>query len=244
MTADENLTDQNYMFPGLLILDFDGVVADSEIISLSTLQSALCAHGVDLQLYEVRCRFLGKSIKQIKKEVQTLRPDANWDGFDKHWHAILFDRFRNELAPLPGLVPLLDRIEARGLPHCIASSSGLERIGVALGAMGLGARFSHVFSAEQVSHGKPAPDLFLHAAKTIGVPPERCLVLEDSPHGIKAAKSAGMQAFGFVGGAHLEDVRADHRDLLLQQGARAVVEHLSEITLDWISARQKMPNAY
>ena len=237
MNAENHLTDQKHMVPDLVILDFDGVVADSEIISLSTLQSALCAYGVDLQLKEVRRRYLGKSIKQIKRDAQAQRPDANWDGFDEYWNTILFERFRHDLAPLPGLVSLLDRIEACGLSYCIASSSGFERIGVALGAMGLAARFSHVFSAEQVSYGKPAPDLFLHAAKTIGVPPERCLVLEDSPYGIKAAKSAGMQAFGFVGGAHLEDIRADHSDLLLLQGAHDVVEHLSEITFDWMSAR-------
>lgn len=231
------------MVPGLVILDFDGVVADSEIISLSTLQSALCAYGVDLQLNEVRRRFLGKSIKQIKRDAQAQRADADWDGFDAYWHAILFERFRHDLAPLPGLVPLLDRIDASGLTYCIASSSGFERIKIALDAMGLAARFSHVFSAEQVSHGKPAPDLFLLAAKTIGVPPERCLVLEDSPYGIQAAKSAGMQAFGFVGGAHLEDIRADHRDLLLQHGAYEVVEHLCEITFDGMSARWKTPNS-
>lgn len=224
------------MFPGLLIFDFDGVIADSEIISLSTLQSALRSYGNDLPLEEVRRRFLGKAMKQIKKAMQAQDSDTSWDGFDAHWNAILFDRFRNELRPLPGLVALLDRIEAHGLPYCIASSGGLERIGVALEAIGLGARFSHVFSAEQVRHGKPAPDLFLHAAKTIGVPPDRCLVLEDSPYGIKAATSAGMHALGFVGGAHLEDIQAEHRNLLLDQGARDVVEHLSDLTFDRMSA--------
>ena len=186
------------MLPGLLIFDFDGVIADSEIISLSTLQSALRAYGNDLELDEVRRRYLGKSMKQIKRDMQAEHADANWDGFDAHWNAILFDRFRNELRPLPGLVALLDRVETCGLPYCIASSGGLERIDVALDAMGLSARFSHVVSAEQVRHGKPAPDLFLLAAQTIGVPPDQCLVLEDSPFGIRAAKSAGMRALGFA----------------------------------------------
>nr|WP_306266203.1 HAD family phosphatase [Pararhizobium sp. IMCC3301] len=230
------------MFPDLLIFDFDGVIADSESISLSTLQSALRAYGNDLPLDEVRRRYLGKAMKQIKKDMQAEYSGADWDGFDVHWNAILFDRFRKELRPLPGLVALLDRAEARGLPYCIASSGSLERIGFALGAMGLGARFSHVFSAEQVTHGKPAPDLFLHAAKTIGVPPHRCLVLEDSPYGIQAAKSAGMRALGFVGGAHLEDIRAEHRDLLLEHGAHDVVEHLNEITFEKMRTRWKMPN--
>tara|TARA_R110002110_G_scaffold13706_2_gene65590 strand:- start:142 stop:840 length:699 start_codon:yes stop_codon:yes gene_type:complete len=231
------------MLPGLLIFDFDGVIADSEIISLSTLQSALRAYGNDLELDEVRRRYLGKSMKQIKRDMQAEHADTNWDGFDAHWNAILFDRFRNELRPLPGLVALLDRVETCGLPYCIASSGGLERIDVALDAMGLSARFSHVFSAEQVRHGKPAPDLFLLAAQTIRVPPDQCLVLEDSPFGIRAAKSAGMRALGFVGGSHLEGIRAEHRDLLLEHGAHDVVEHLNEITIEKMSLHLTMPDA-
>ena len=217
---------------GLVIFDFDGVVADSEVLSLSSLQTALREFGIDLALDKVRLRYLGIAIDKIKRDVEAESPRGTSDGFSKTWHEALFGMFRRELRPVPGLVDLLGRIEARGVPYCIASSSTFERIGVALDAMGLVERFTHVYSAELVEHGKPAPDLFLHAAKEFGISPGNCLVIEDSPGGIKAAKVAGMRVIGFLGGAHLKGIRDHHRRILLEQDADDVVESLSEIMVD------------
>jgi len=91
-----------------------------------------------------------------------------------------------------------------------------------------------VFSSEVVENGKPAPDLFLHAAKEFSVSPGNCLVVEDSPHGIRAAKAAGMRVIGFLGGAHLEGIRDEHRRILLAQDADGVVESLNEIMVDGV----------
>lgn len=84
------------------------------------------------------------------------------------------------------------------------------------------------FSADQVKQGKPAPDLFLLAAQELGVDPTKCVVMEDSPHGIQGAKSAGMRAIGFVGGTHLDPMREPHRQLLLSKGAEQVCETIPE----------------
>lgn len=229
LTSLTNMTAHPFGPADLVIFDFDGVIADSEVISLSSLQVALNDFGVDLDLSEMQHRFLGKSINQIEAEAHTLNPDAKWEGFHTHWHAILFKRFETELAPIPGVIDLLDRLEALHLPYCIASGGSLERISLALRVMGMTSRFGHFFSSEQVKRGKPAPDLFLHAAKTLGAEPERCLVIEDSPFGIQAGRSAGMHTIGFLGGAHLQGSQESHRQLLLAQGAHGVVSELREI---------------
>lgn len=214
---------------GLVIFDFDGVIADSEVISLSTLQEALAAYGIEMDLEEVRRRYLGLSADKIAQDVGQERPDAQLDTFRAAWHRSLFERFRSDLTPVDGVAAFLDRIDGRGMPFCIGSSSSFERLDVALGAMDMRGRFANVFSAQLVERGKPAPDLFLHAAEQIGVAAERCVVIEDSPFGIIAAREAGMLAVGFLGGSHLASVRDAHREKLLQAGADIVIDGFDEI---------------
>lgn len=111
--------------------------------------------------------------------------------FLDHMRATLFERFRTELRPIDGIAETLDRLVA--LKRCVASSSQPERIRYSLGLTGLIDKFEpHVFSATMVKNGKPAPDLFLHAAREMGADPRHCIVIEDSPAGIAAAKAAGM----------------------------------------------------
>lgn len=216
---------------GLLIFDFDGVIADSETISLSSLKDALAAHGIDKELEEVRRKYLGLSADKIILDVAEERPDAELGGFRTFWHETLYARFRRDLAPIIGVTAFLDRVENQGLPFCIASSSSYERLGVALDAMNLRDRFRNVFSAELVERGKPAPDLFLHAARTMDISPDRCVVIEDSPYGVMAAQEAGMLALGFLGGSHLEAVRDSHRATLSEAGADRVIDTFDEIVL-------------
>jgi HAD superfamily hydrolase (TIGR01509 family) len=207
----------------LVIFDFDGVVADSEVLSLSTLQRSLSAFGIPLSLEKVREGFLGKSLRSILRYVRDHSPSRSADGFAEHWQHKLFASFREELAPVAGIECVLDQLALNNTPYCIASSGSFERIGVALEAMGLSHRFSHIFSAEQVSIGKPAPDLFLLAAQDMNVAPELCLVIEDSPFGVQAAKSAKIPCIGFLGGSHLADVAERHRAELMMHGANLVV---------------------
>ena len=205
----------------LVIFDFDGVIADSEVISLATLRTALQSFGIDLTLEDTRKMFLGKSLETIETYVQATGTQNRQD-FGPFWETTLFDRFRAELQPLPLVSHLLERLDLIGLKYCIASSSTLKRIGVALDAMRLRQRFEHVFSAQQVARGKPEPDLFLHAARELGVEPQSCLVIEDSPFGVRAAKAAGMLCAGFTGGSHVSDVETEHGDLLRRNGAEVI----------------------
>jgi len=207
----------------LVIFDFDGVIADSEIISLSTLRRALADHGIALSEDEVRKRFLGRSLKLISEFVAAHAPPGSASGFANAWQSTLFAEFRASLEPVPSVLPLIDHLDRQSLPYCVASSGTFERIGVALEAMALDDRFEHVFSAEVVAQGKPAPDLFLHAAGKMGIAPEACLVIEDSPYGAEAAKRAEMRCAGFVGGAHLAAFRESHGNMLLERGADFVI---------------------
>lgn len=143
----------------LVIFDFDGVIADSEVISLATLQEALHQYGVELTLQETRRLFLGTSLKTITEYVkQNGSRDAG--TFASTWETTLFDRFRTDLKPIPRVVDLIDQLDLMGRRYCIASSSTLNRLEVALGAMGLADRLPNMFSAQQVARGKPAPRSF------------------------------------------------------------------------------------
>ena len=209
----------------LVIFDFDGVVADSEVLSLRTLRDTLHAHGVALSLQQVREKFLGASLATIT-EFAARHHSTGFasDAFATDWQATLFAAFRAGLQPATGLVALLDRLQAHRLPFCIASSSTHERIRVALATMQLSDRFPHIFSAQDVALGKPAPDLFLHAAKCMKIAPADCLVIEDSPLGIAGATAAGMDSVGFVGGSHLQGITADHADRLQNAGAGWILQ--------------------
>ncbi|WP_299680095.1 HAD family phosphatase [uncultured Roseobacter sp.] len=221
----------------LVIFDFDGVIADSEVISLSTLKSALHQFGVKLSLEETRKTFLGTSLKTITSHVAE-HGTGNSENFPDIWESELFARFAGELQPVPHVFDLISRLEQNQMPFCIASSSTFKRLNAALKAMDVADRFHHVFSAEQVSRGKPAPDLFEFAASKMQVDPEDCLVIEDSPHGIRAARSARMRAVGFTGGCHLDTLQNEHGDVLCNAGAEMVLRSFGDFAkLDMIGWR-------
>lgn len=213
--------------PALVLFDFDGVVVDSEVISLSELQVTMAEYGVNLTVEEVRRKFLGSSIKQLEAFIQSQGFDT--EGFSERWHRGLFKRFQSELTVCTGIPELLDALDAEHITFCIASGGSFERLRVALRKVDLTERFEgRVFSADLVDHGKPAPDLFLLAAEKCGVSPEACLVIEDSPAGISAATAAKMQSIGFVGGLHLAEAQSEHEQLLRAKGATDVLDEL-----DW-----------
>lgn len=213
----------------LVIFDFDGVIADSEILSLATLQQSLEDHGISLSLQDVREKFLGRSLAAIRTYIAEHNPDSPADGFTDTWQSELFIRFHKELSPIANVQGFLDILTFRELRYCIASSGTFERINVALAAMQMTQLFDHVFSAEQVRRGKPAPDLFLHAAAHLGIEQNKCLVIEDSPFGVSAAKAANMRCVGFVGGAHLQGIAAQHGELLLDNGADLIIHSYGEL---------------
>lgn len=184
----------------LLIFDCDGVLVDSEPVSVAVLIEMLAHQGVEMTEEEAYQRFLGRSIASMTATLwEEYGIETDIDFLD-HMRSALFERFRLELKAIEGMAETLDRL---AMPRCVASSSQPERIRYSLGLTGLLEKFEpHIFSATMVRNGKPAPDLFLHAASRMGVEPANCIVIEDSPAGILAAKAAGMCVFAFTGGSH------------------------------------------
>ena len=153
----------------LVIFDCDGVLVDSERLVVRTEAEILTGLGWPLTEADVVERFVGRSAAYMHGEIERqLGRDVDWDAeFESHYR----EAFERELAPVPGVVEALDRI---AIPNCVASSGSHERIRFTLGLTGLYDRFEgRIFSVDDVSQGKPAPDIFLHAAEAMGTPPHR-----------------------------------------------------------------------
>ena len=182
----------------LVIFDCDGVLVDSEWIAVRIDAVVLERLGWPLSEAEIIERFVGRSEAYMTGEIERAigRPlPAGWEG---EFTPLYREALEAELTPVDGVVAALDRIST---PTCVASSSTHERLHFTLGLTGLLERFEgRIFSSTDVVHGKPAPDLFLHAAAALGADPARCAVVEDSFYGVEAARAAGMQAFGYAGG--------------------------------------------
>jgi HAD superfamily hydrolase (TIGR01509 family) len=182
----------------LVIFDCDGVLVDSERIAVRTDVQVLARLGWIMSEAECIERFVGLSDRSIKAAIEAHLGIALADDWDKEFQSLYREAFTSELIPVPGIVEALDRIT---LPTCVASSSSHDKLRFTLGLTGLYERFAgRIFSAYDVARGKPAPDLFLHAAARMRVEPPACAVVEDSRYGVQAARAAGMRAFGFAGG--------------------------------------------
>lgn len=211
----------------LVIFDCDGVLVDSEVLACDVQARAVTAYGLPMSGAEVARQFLGMSAKDMRGLLETALGRPLPADHESRCGAELFDLFRRELKPVAGVEDVLVEMERARTARCVASSSSPERIALALQVTGLSGFFGeHVFSSTMVERGKPAPDLFLHAAKTMGFGPESCVVVEDSLNGIKAARSAGMRALGFLGGGHCP---AGHGDDLLAAGADHICRDSEEL---------------
>ncbi len=197
------MTDQTAKKPfDLIIFDCDGVLVDSEVMSTGTLLETLRSHGLDVDLAYVRKTYLGRAMPVVRADYLRLVGRDLPGTFEAEFLSRLFAAYREGLTAMPGVKAML---EALAIPFCMATSSSMERARLSLEVTGLLPFFEgRIFCASMVAQGKPAPDLFLHAAQTLGAEPKRCLVIEDSEVGIAAAKNAGMAAFRFIGGSHLK----------------------------------------
>ncbi|MEU1277784.1 HAD family hydrolase [Streptomyces sp. NPDC005805] len=184
----------------LVIFDNDGVLVDSEPISNTILAAYLTELGHPTSYEDSLRDYMGSAMHRIHDLVRERTGQALPAGFDDTFHARVFDAFERELTAVDGVVDVLGKLRADGVPYCVASSGSHERIRVGHRTTGLDRWFGEgiVFSAQDVGRGKPAPDLFLHAARAMGVAPERCVVIEDSPLGVRAAVAAGMDVYGFT----------------------------------------------
>ncbi len=207
----------------LVIFDCDGVLIDSEPLSIRADLACLAEDGIALSQDEILERYTGISMAGMLADLEARYGRALPDFATRHRRR-LEALFEAELQPVRGIEAVLDALDSKA---CVASSGSPERLCHALSLVGLFDRFHpDIFSAAEVAHGKPAPDLFLHAAKSLGVAPTRCVVIEDSLPGVAAAIAAGMVAIGFTGGGHCrpgDDAR------LRAQGAALVIDDMAAL---------------
>jgi HAD superfamily hydrolase (TIGR01509 family) len=182
----------------LVIFDCDGVLVDSERIAVRVEAEFLGELGWLLTEAEVVERFMGLTAEYMDEAVEAQLGSRLPQDWKDQFHRRYREAFAAELGPVDGVLEALDQITT---PTCVASSGSHDKLRFTLGHTGLYERFEgRIFSGYEVTNGKPAPDLFLHAAARIGVEPARCAVIEDSRPGILAARAAGMPAFGYAGG--------------------------------------------
>jgi HAD superfamily hydrolase (TIGR01509 family) len=185
--------------PDLVIFDCDGVLVDSEPVVNRVESAYFTTLGLALDTAEARRRFQGKTVGQVADAVG----DALGAPLDAEtlyaWAMTTALGLVESLRAVPGVEDVVARVRAAGIPACVASQSPLPRVRLSLRIAGLAAAFGErVFTASMVARPKPAPDLFLHAARQTGADPARCVVIEDSPSGVAGAVAAGMTAFGYA----------------------------------------------
>ena len=187
--------------PDLVVFDCDGVLVDTERLTVVVEARVLGELGWPISPAEVVERWMGKSSAANLADVEARLGPEGAREFDARTTEELHATFERELTAIDGVEALLDHLDARDVPTCVASSGTHARIRRTLGITGLHPRFDgRIYSATEVVHGKPAPDLFLHAAAAFGVPPASCAVVEDSVYGVRAGVAAGMTVYGFAGG--------------------------------------------
>jgi HAD superfamily hydrolase (TIGR01509 family) len=184
----------------LAIFDCDGVLVDTEGVANRFLARLLCDAGYAISHEDCRRRFVGQTIELIQEIVERdsgLSLGADWP--DKV-RVGTEDAFQDGIRAVPGAETVLLSLRDTGVPFCVASSGRFSKMRISLGKAGLLHLVGHVlFSAEQVTRGKPAPDLFLFAARAMGVAPGDAVVIEDSVPGVLAGVAAGMRVLGYVG---------------------------------------------
>ncbi|MEM8700649.1 MAG: HAD family phosphatase [Pseudomonadota bacterium] len=202
------------MRPELVIFDCDGVLVDTERLTNRTLARLLSEYGFPISGPECQKRFMGRTLEAVQEIVEQKlgRPlPADWL---MELRARDVESFKAGVAPIPGVADVMDLLDRRGIPYCVGSSGKYEKMHSTLGSAGLLPRLKNrLYSSQDCEKGKPAPDVFLLAAKSMGHRPEDCVVIEDSLPGVMAARAAGMRVF-----AYIQDPASDH-DALEAAGA-------------------------
>jgi HAD superfamily hydrolase (TIGR01509 family) len=182
----------------LIIFDCDGVLVDSERLAIKVDVQVLGKLGWYLTEAEIVERFVGVSDAYFREAIETHLGRQLPNDWEAECEPLYRQAFAAELRAVDGIVEALDRI---AIPNCVASSGTHDKMRYTLGLTNLYDRFrGRIFSATEVSRGKPAPDLFLYAAERMGVSPRSCVVVEDSVNGVRAARAAGMRVLAYAGG--------------------------------------------
>ena len=184
----------------LVIFDCDGVLVDSEYLSATVLLEVFAEIGIPLDLPFVYANFVGHSFTTVAAKYARAHGTNVSETFEQDYRNRLLQSFEGRLQAMSGIEAVLDNLS---VPYCLASGSSPTRVNRSLELAGLSSRFEgRIFTTTMVKNGKPAPDIFFYAAKTMNVDPQECLVIEDSTTGVQAAKAAGMITWQFTGGVH------------------------------------------
>jgi HAD superfamily hydrolase (TIGR01509 family) len=179
----------------LVIFDCDGVLVDSEPLSNRALSETLAEYGLELTVEQTMAEFMGRDRRHLHARAAELLGRSLPESFDAEYDERRDALFHAHLRPVDGIAEALDAIAH---PTCVASSADHAKLRLTLGLTGLYERFEgRIFSAFDVERGKPAPDLFLHAAEQMRFEPADCTVIEDAPAGVAAARAAGMRVLGY-----------------------------------------------
>jgi len=208
--------------PQLVIFDCDGVLVDSEVISNDVLARMLTDEGLPTTLAEARRCYQGLLLSEVLDSAEARLGRSLPDGWLARYERERAEAFGRELRPVPGAARTVELAVTAGLNVCVASQGKLEKTRLSLELTGLRHLFGDraLFSASCVARGKPHPDLFLHAAGAMGVAPSACVVVEDTPSGVKAAAAAGMRALGYA---------ADSDEAALRRAGAEVLWSLDEL---------------
>jgi HAD superfamily hydrolase (TIGR01509 family) len=208
----------------LVIFDCDGVLIDSELLSIRADRECLAECGIELSVEEILERYTGISFADAVADLEARHGPLLADFAERH-RRHLWPLLESELRVIPGVTAVVDALTCRA---CVASSGRPDRLRHALSLVGLYERFHpNIFSAVEVTRGKPAPDLFRYAAERMGVTPARCVVIEDSLPGVTGAVAAGMTVIGFVGASHC---RPGDAGRLAAHGAVAVIDDMAQLS--------------
>ncbi|RWA77695.1 HAD family phosphatase [Mesorhizobium sp.] len=184
--------------PKLVIFDCDGVLVDTENLANRRLAEWLSEAGFQTTFEYCRKNFSGRSIASVQKEIEAETDVRLGADFVERWNAGLPDLFAHGVEAIPPVRDFIEKVRAAGIAYCVASSARVSKMHITLGQTGLLPLFEHsMFSSTMVARGKPFPDLFLHAAKTMGFAPADCIVIEDSVAGTQAGIAAGMRVFSY-----------------------------------------------
>ncbi len=209
----------------LVIFDCDGTLMDSEMLAAEVETAALAEFGSKMSANEFVQRFAGTSSENFKETMEEELGRSLPDDHVSKVRAKLNERLWREVKAVEGATAVLDMFDQ---PRCVCSNAPMEKLKIELTRGELWDRFRpYVFSASDLGvEKKPAPDVFLHAAKEFGIDPKTCIVVEDSISGVKGATAAGMRVVGFTGGSHAWIGLAD---MLTEAGAETVIAKLTEL---------------
>lgn len=209
----------------MIVFDFDGVLVDSEFIRGQVTCKHLLKYGVKTDLDTTLKRYVGMYDSERRLNLAKDIGEAEVDAFIVETKQLSLKAYGQKLAPLKNVIEMLDQLT---LPFCIASNSQFSSLKAKLKITQLERFFDDdkLFVGSMVNKPKPAPDLYILAAKTFGVTPSDCLVVEDSVHGINAAVAANMNVVGFVGASHCYK---NYDKTLLNAGAKMIFSDMAEL---------------